>query len=503
MYIVFCVQGIHLYKQDCGLRFNQRRNIRMESTYWNFLGLPEHWTITRPYKGKRVLRYDGITVARIDITKEGWEKLAHWYVNHPPHKLDAQRYRNGELDLDELVGRDKELALRELIKTDQVLPGDALQMCADLRPWLVRMRKIRSYEYLKKDPELNEIEYNNRVYYKRNKSWLYKDDEGNEKALPPRMHFTSIWDARVAFSKGCVTLADVAKYSWGAVLEVIGDLVAGINIGNSLTELYTPEELRAAVNELFKIEPELSKFTVRLDKLQALYTIDPVMTVNPYKKSEFLQLMEEVMNGHMSGHLARLRFTNGSRSAILKEKHRWEKQQTIFVPFFTERYAKLAGCSTLSEARDYMQRSMLDLIALGYNSKEYLVTSFLYKGNKYGLNAATGKVFSYLDANAMYIPKNFDKWSEARKREYLKEDYDAQVERWNKCSRAATRAYYYLVKKEHLLPRQAWNIARDKHMHVHAEFLRKHREACKWECIEANKTAVAMPVIVPAERWIA
>lgn len=442
-------------------------------------------------------------VAHIDVTIAGWEDRVRWFYMNPPHRIDALRYKNGDLNLAELVGKDKELALRELIKTDQILPGDALQMCDDIRSWLVRMRKIRPYEYLKKDPELNEIEYNNKVYYKRNRSWLYMDNDGTEKALPARMHFMSVWDARVAFSKGCVTLSDVAKYSWGAVLEVVGDLVASINSGCSTNDFYTIPDIRKSVNSLFNIKPELSKFTVRLDKLTALYTIDPIMTFNPFKKTEFLQLVEEVLLGNMSGHLARLKFTNGSRSAILKEKHRWEKQQTIFVPFFTERYTKLAECKDLSQARDYMQRSMLDLIALGYNSKDYLVTSFLYKGNKYGINAATGKVFSYLDANAMYIPKNFDKWSEKRKREYLKDDYDTQVERWNKCSRAATRAYYYLVKKEHLIPRQAWSIARDKHMHVHVEFLRKHREACKWECIEANKTAVAMPVIVPAERWIA
>ena len=162
--------------------------------------LPEGWYLSRLYKGRRVLYFDNIKVASLEDTFN-LETDVFNIINNPPECAQAKLYEQGKLVIQNLSTN----VQKKLIKAGIISYEVALNCLSNLQDWLER--------YVPRTAE-----YAGNVYTNRKNRWY--DCEGN---CINSSAFFSIWDARVKYAKGLCTIQEVARYSWAAVLECLGD----------------------------------------------------------------------------------------------------------------------------------------------------------------------------------------------------------------------------------------------------------------------------------------
>lgn len=162
--------------------------------------LPEGWYLSRLYKGSRVLYFENIKVASVQDTFN-IESDVRNIINNPPECVQAKLYEHGRLKMQELSVNVQKKLVRAGIISYEV----ALNCLESIREWL--------YKFVPRTAE-----YAGMVYTNKRNHWY--DSNGN--CINSSL-FLSIWDARVKYAKGMCTLQDVARYSWAAVLECLGD----------------------------------------------------------------------------------------------------------------------------------------------------------------------------------------------------------------------------------------------------------------------------------------
>lgn len=163
--------------------------------------LPEGWFLSRLYKGNRILYYKDIKVARI-FDSFDIEETVTSIINNPPKCVQSALYKDGRLTANSL-----DIDVQKRLVRQGIISYEAAINCIDgSESWI--------NQFIPSVAEYAGVKYKN----KRNR-WY--DEEGN--CINSSLLFLSIWDARVKYSQGICTLADVARYSWSAVLECLGD----------------------------------------------------------------------------------------------------------------------------------------------------------------------------------------------------------------------------------------------------------------------------------------
>lgn len=163
--------------------------------------LPDGWFLSRLYKGKRVLYYKDI---RVDSLTDGFdiEDRVRQIILNPPDYMQFYLYRDGKIGLGNLTPKTQ----KKLVTSGMVSYEVALNCFKDIRDWLCH--------YVPRTAE-----YAGEIYTTKYNRWYNSDGE----CINNSNRFLSIWDARVRYAKGEVTLEDVAMYSWAGVLECLGD----------------------------------------------------------------------------------------------------------------------------------------------------------------------------------------------------------------------------------------------------------------------------------------
>lgn len=441
--------------------------------------LPLGWRLGRSQDNHKSLFYRDQWVARIQEDAD-FQQNVDSLLKNPPFKLYPAMYRFGDLALDDITD---EKGYRELIKSNLITPEDAYAKCPAIKRWLQR-----NHLWVKQNPE---VVFKDTHYECISGKW-YMQSDASLVELPSKAHFVSTWAARVAYAKGEATLLQVAQYSWGAVLEVAGDLL-------QMIPAYKPEyteNIQAAVMQLLDYEPVITTF--KSGDTGTYIPVYDVKPLSPTDRSRFVSLLSEVLTGSISGYSAHLSLTNAYSLRIQLENQRWETQgQAVYVPNLVKRQDKIEAKTSLAEARDYVQQNHLDMIAIGALPADSRKTSFKYRGNTYGLNLDSGKLFFIVSDDARYIPKDFDKWGTSKQKSYLKDDYDVLVDEWCRRTKAHRRLYFYLRHCEHLPAKKAWDIATAKHRKLSAAYARRKRAAARWTCFHANQTAKSCVIVMP------
>lgn len=163
--------------------------------------LPQGWVLSRLYKGNRILYYNDIKVASLSDTFD-IEAQVRKVIDNPPEIVQAALYQEGKLAVDKLSSNVQQKLVRQGIISYEF----ALNCLHNLDSWLHRYVPSKA-------------EYAGRTY--RNKRNRWYDENGN--CINTSILFLSTWDARVRYAQGKCTLSDVARYSWSAVLECLGD----------------------------------------------------------------------------------------------------------------------------------------------------------------------------------------------------------------------------------------------------------------------------------------
>lgn len=163
--------------------------------------LPEGWFLSRLYRGNRILYYKDIKVVSLPDSFDIESRVAD-IINNPPESVQAALYQDGKLAALDLSPN----VQQKLVKKGIISYEFALNCLHGIESWL--------YRYIPTKAEYAGVTYKN----KRNR-WY--DEDGN--CINTSVIFLSTWDARVRYAKGMCTLADVARYSWAAVLECLGD----------------------------------------------------------------------------------------------------------------------------------------------------------------------------------------------------------------------------------------------------------------------------------------
>lgn len=452
--------------------------------------LPTGWRLGRLQNGCRTLFYKDTWAERIPVD-EGFEEKVFNLIQNPHPRLYPLLYQDGALEVGVLSN---EQGVRNLVKAGLLLPADAIQLTPSIIKWLKRNGLYEEQEK-SKNPQ---VRINNYIYEKRGRRWGRLENE-SWNPLIPRIHFQSVWAARVAYAKQEVTLEQIAEYSWGAVLEVIGDQMQLLPDYTEQTLLTFRKQVYTAIKNIIDMKTDIVGFTKSESGLwEAIYRIEPLNT-NSLKEKRFWYALDKLLRCQISGYGARLILNNAHPNAIYFEQRRWDRCSTVYIPYLRHKQKKLDSM-TLEQVRTYVQKNQCDMIAVGYLPSECKTTAFTYRGNRYGLHIESGKIFSIISDESKYIPKQFDKWSEDKQREYLEEDFERLKEDYCKRLRACRKLYYYLKVCQKLSSRRAWEIATQKHRKLNLDFAKRRRSAARWNCFYVNSTAVPLTVCTPEFR---
>lgn len=435
------------------------------------------WHVSMERDGQQSVYYDGVQLERLPVA-EVKSHIREWQEK-PHYKMYPTLFRHGDLSV---FTDPDERGFRLLVKEGLIHPTVAYSYIPSMKPWLKRNKLW--VEEKKSEPIVGEVTLNETPYRRVNGHWCFHDTQ-EWVPLPDKAWFRSTWEARVKYALGQATMHDVAEYGWGPVLEVVGDLVYR---NDKLDDGQFNAAIEQLVHELEAIQterPVLTGFTQRGGLWVKQFNLN---SLNSIRKRLFWNLFDEVCAGEMSGRAAHLRFINALPRKIEWEDRRWKHSKTLYCPVLIGRQAKLDACRTLAEARDIAQRIFLEVRAVGLYGPELDKIYFYYKRNRFGLWLESGKIFLFNPNNCKFIPKDFDKWDEDKKRYYLGADYETQVEKWNKQSRLARRLYFYL-KHEGVSCRKAWLIAQYKYQKLAASYVRRIRASGRWACYNANLTA--------------
>ena len=435
--------------------------------------IPDLWRVGREQDGQSSVYYADLWLGRLNIHDIPMQ-IEEWN-EHPHYKMYPALFNAGALT----ANHNEELGIRLLVKQGLIASDTALSIQPKIKAWLKRTGLFEE----RPEPVKGEVSFNS-IEYRRVDGYWHFYDGTNWTPLKRKANFKSAWEARTQYAIGQASLHDIAEYSWGVVLEVVGDILYKNDIeGVDIDSL--EQQVASEIQQIQAEEPILVGFTRCGNLWTTQYNIKPLTHI---KMKLFWGLFKKVFAGEMSGYAAHLRFINALPKKIKREDTRWQYNGSLYCPLLIGRQAIIDNCLTLGEARDYVQKIFLAARAIGFILPDERKIYFYYKGNRFGLWLDSGKIFFFGDDSSRYIPKDFDKWSEKKKRTYLGEDYDTEVEKWEKRARLARRLYYYL-QHEGLTPKQAWYISRRKHQKLAEDYLRRVRSAGRWSCYHANKTA--------------
>lgn len=163
--------------------------------------LPDGWFLSRLYRNNRILYYRDIKVARIADTFDV-ENVVSAIINNPPECVQEQLYLDRKIGVASL----SETIQKKLIRKGVISIEVAKNCLTNLSTWLSQWVPKKA-------------EYAGKTYYQRRNRWY---DDSNH-CINATTLFLSTWDARIKYAQGQCTLSDVARYSWAAVLECLGD----------------------------------------------------------------------------------------------------------------------------------------------------------------------------------------------------------------------------------------------------------------------------------------
>jgi hypothetical protein len=161
--------------------------------------LPEGWYLGRLYKNRRVLHYKNCKVKSI-FDDFNIERTVRDIIAHPPVLVEMMLFQDKQLDAHELSKEAQDRLLKKGLVTIEYAKKNFSIYSANQVPKIA--------------------EYDGRLYVNKNHDWY--DEAGN--CINKKKRFISTWEARVAYAQGQCTLTDVARYSWAAVLECLGDM---------------------------------------------------------------------------------------------------------------------------------------------------------------------------------------------------------------------------------------------------------------------------------------
>lgn len=477
--------------------------------------LPEGWFLSRLYKGNRILYYNDMKVASL-TDNFNIESDVYKIINNPPEVVQAALYQDGKMSAAELSSNIQ----KKLVKKGIIPYEFALNCLHSIESWLCKIIPVR-------------VEYSGKFYINKRNRWY--DENGD--CISMTTLFLSTWDARVRYAQGKCTLADVAKYSWSAVLECLGDdhqrfvtqvlkpkmelnkkgwVVSAkakkaekkrrnahwehteFDCSNDIEDEYQEEVNSCLYNYFFEsLEHHVQMFTEECNvpafksvRAQAtdyeksvvsqLKSIEPQLCRfkwNPLLKShepvfapqrmsaercnDFYDLVHQVIVGQMSGHEAALHLVHGDWSKIRRESNRYEKHMTQHVPFYSERWQKLDATKTsFTEAVDYVQTNIRDLITMGYRDASKIIVSFTYDDCRFALNVETGEVRYIGYSNGKFMSDTWLKLKPEERRKLLHDD--AEWEYQEKAIKKYRRLFSYLFNVVHKHWDRACYFVQDK-----------------------------------------
>lgn len=481
--------------------------------------LPKGWRLGRPRSGTCSLYFNEQWITRFDVSDDN-ELVAKEIIKAQPPKVVPELFKLGKLKLKNVK---TEQGMRNLVKAGLVDGMTAYETMPSIRGWL-KSKKLWV------EPLENYVRMDGKVYKQKYNRW-YAEDPSGPIWLPKKKHFESVWEARISYAQGYSTLADVAEYSFGAVLECCHDACFALSrtiyldrstrantkfqtIWEKTCKLIVPR-LRFELQKILKTPRHLCGF--RKHKLTGNWM--PVfnreaLELNPMKRDKFWELFEEMFkSGKLGGHEAHLIFTNAYPDTIAREKERWMTKLEPYIPYFQNYRAKIDRHKTLADAANYVIKNALGAWTLGWDGitkrgkarnivmHENSIIFFKYKHFDYGIRVASGKLFmvGYEDDERDIriktkrvfriprVPVGFSKWSTESAIRYLTKEYQDEIfiDRYKKWKQQVG----YLMGVHGYSRLEAEAIAdADWDWYSH-EFQKKIRRSARWACLTYNKTA--------------
>lgn len=497
--------------------------------------LPEGWFLSRLYKGNRILYYNDVKVARISDDFNIEERVSE-IINNPPEVVQVELYQEGKISVSELSS-----AVQQKLVRKGVIPYEfALNCLPGIESWLHKYipatAEYAGMTYTNKrnrwyDSEGNCINqsvrflssWDARVRYAQGSctladiarySWstvleCLGDDHQRfiNQVIKPKLEVNRkgwVLDAKDKKSELLKKNEPWEHTEWDDTSNIEQEYRDEVNsslyyhffssINNQVlmfteqcnipafkdmkqrTEQYESD----VVLQLQSIVPELCKF--RWNAL--LKTHEPVFAPKPLsadKRSDFFDLVHQVIIGQISGHQAALYLVNGDWSKIKREGNRYEKHMTQYVPFYTNRWYKLSpDCLSFSEAIDYVRSNVRDLISMGYRASDKRVASFNYDDCRFSVNIDTGEVTYIGVAKGKYMSDAWLAMKPEQRRRYLNDDEEWQYQ--EKAIKKYNRLFSYLYNVVH----KHWDracyfvkdkvTARNKYLRPSSKFLDRMRE---------------------------
>lgn len=191
-------------------------------------GLPVGWSVGRNTRGIVPVFYEGIKVGKYedDLYKKDSQlrDTINYLDQNPPVKLYPLYFKQGRLHLEDVHDA---TGMRLLIQNKLVSMEEGLKQVPRVKQWLKNSGRLLIKPDTRPIWERNEyptITDTGVQYIKFPDGWKALI-EGELIPVPKKQRYRSVVDARVAFATGNATLYNIAEYSWGAVLEVVGDIV--------------------------------------------------------------------------------------------------------------------------------------------------------------------------------------------------------------------------------------------------------------------------------------
>lgn len=466
--------------------------------------LPEGWSLGRvtrhAAKNQSVvtLFYKGAWVEKFVVDETLEDKVRDVLAN-PTSRIYPSLYKDGLLDF---THHKCDKGIWNLIDQGLITPEEGYTILPTSN--FIRTAKRKGVWKEAWKEKSNYAHHEGRTYALRSGSWY--DITDKPVPLPKKKVFRSIWDARVQYGNGRCTIADVAEYNLSAVLECAGDLMS-----------FTPTEGNRVFNQIMDaLEKAASKPLLRGFVKHGIW--EPVYSfskkVNNVVWNTFQRLLRDVCMLNRSGYEAHLKFVNGYDLTVKLEHERFKKAKRIWkrkgsgarfihIPFLRHLDEKLEAMS-LTECRDFLQKSYAELFSIGPYTKKNRLVFFNHKGYSYGLWVNSGKIFRTLyDTRCFAVPFGFDKKPEEERRSLLGSAFDYLDAEWCAKARRARRGYYFYTRVQKKSALKARYLVTKKHLKTNIGEASWKIFIDKVSCSEVNKTAVPITINWKTERRVA
>ena len=170
---------------------------------WELM-LPDGFRLGPPKGFKRCLYYYDVFIGKYTNDDALHYKILEMLQN-PPVCIVPEMIKRGQFNPNKITDLN---LVKDLIKNKLVTYEFVYKKFPELHNWIEHYRD-------------NETVFNRQSYYKTSAGWV---DSNGELIDTRKCHFKSTMEARLAYSTCKCTISDVAEYSWGVVLECVGDL---------------------------------------------------------------------------------------------------------------------------------------------------------------------------------------------------------------------------------------------------------------------------------------